>query len=50
MHLGEEQLNLLGHSHGGVVAMAYAAEHPTRVRRLVAADSLVRIQLKERRS
>ena len=26
-HLGVEQLNLLGFSHGGVVAMAYAAAH-----------------------
>jgi proline-specific peptidase len=46
-HLGEEQLNLLGHSHGGVVAMAYAAEHPTRTRRLVAADTLVRLHKEE---
>ena len=30
-HLGEDELNLLGHSHGGVVAMAYAAEQPGRV-------------------
>jgi proline-specific peptidase len=41
-HLGAEQLDLLGHSHGGVVALAYAAEHPDRVRRLIAANSLVR--------
>jgi proline-specific peptidase len=41
--LGEEQLTLLGHSHGGVVAAAYAAEHPTRVRRLVLANSLARL-------
>ena len=43
-HLEAEQLDLLGHSHGGVVAMAYAAEHPERVRRLIAANSLVRIR------
>jgi proline-specific peptidase len=43
LHLGEEQLNILGHSHGGVVAIAYAAQHPTRTRRLVAADALVRL-------
>jgi proline-specific peptidase len=55
-HLGVERLDLLGHSHGGVVALAYAAAHPKRVRRLVAADSLVRLQpdeqkkLKERNS
>jgi proline-specific peptidase len=43
VHLGDDQLNLLGHSHGGIVAMAYAAQHPSRTRRLVAADSLVRL-------
>lgn len=41
-HLGEERLDLLGHSHGGVVAMAYAAAHPGRVRRLVLASTLPR--------
>jgi pimeloyl-ACP methyl ester carboxylesterase len=46
-HLGEERLNLLGHSHGGVVALAYAAEHPLRVRRLLAVDSLVRLHPEE---
>lgn len=43
-HLGAEQLDLLGHSHGGVVALAYAAAHPDRVRRLIAANSLVRLR------
>jgi pimeloyl-ACP methyl ester carboxylesterase len=33
--LGLEQFDLLGHSHGGFVAMAYAATHPPRVRKLV---------------
>ena len=41
-HLGLERMLLLGHSHGGVVAMAYAAEHPARVRRLVLSSSLAR--------
>jgi pimeloyl-ACP methyl ester carboxylesterase len=41
-HLGLEQMLLLGHSHGGVVAMAYAAAHPGRVRRLVLASTLAR--------
>jgi pimeloyl-ACP methyl ester carboxylesterase len=41
-HLGAEQLLLLGHSHGGVVAQAYAAQHPDQVRRLVLASTLAR--------
>jgi len=42
VHLGEERLLLLGHSHGGVVAQAYAAAYPGRVRRLILASSLAR--------
>ena len=41
-HLGIERMLLLGHSHGGVVAMAYAATHPARVRSLVLASTLAR--------
>lgn len=41
-HLGEERMLLLGHSHGGVVAQAYAARYPGRVRRLVLASTLAR--------
>jgi len=37
-----ETFDLLGHSHGGVVAQAYAAAHPDRVRRLVLASTLAR--------
>jgi proline-specific peptidase len=44
IHLGEERLNVLGHSHGGVVGMAYAAAHPEGARKLVALDTLVRLQ------
>jgi|SRR4051794_11385704 proline-specific peptidase len=47
LHLGEERLNILGHSHGGVVALAYAARHPTRTRNVVAANALVRVQPEE---
>ncbi len=38
-HLGAEQLDLLGHSWGGYLIMAYAARHPERIRRLVLVDS-----------
>ncbi len=41
-HLGLERVMLLGHSHGGVVAQAYAAKHPGRVRRLVLSSTLAR--------
>ena len=41
-HLGLEQLLLLGHSHGGVVAIEYAATHPDRVERLILASTLPR--------
>jgi len=43
-HLGLERMLLLGHSHGGVVALAYAARHPERVERLVLASTLARFQ------
>lgn len=46
-HLGLERMLLLGHSHGGVVALGYGAAHPKRVRRLIAADSLVRLHPEE---
>lgn len=41
-HLGLQTMSLLGHSHGGVVAMAYAAAHPARLDRLVLASTLAR--------
>jgi proline-specific peptidase len=41
-HLGIERLLLLGHSHGGIVVMAYAAAYPDRVERLVLASTLAR--------
>jgi pimeloyl-ACP methyl ester carboxylesterase len=39
-HLGVEQLDLLGFSHGGIVAIAYAAAFGSRIRRLVLACTL----------
>ena len=39
-HLGVDQLDLLGFSHGGIVAMAYAAAFGSRIRRLVLAATL----------
>jgi pimeloyl-ACP methyl ester carboxylesterase len=41
-HLDQDRLLLLGHSHGSVVAEAYAAAYPTRVERLVLASALAR--------
>ncbi len=34
-HLGVEQIDLIGHSLGGMMAMRFALDHPQRVRRLV---------------
>jgi len=48
--LGLDQFDLLGHSHGGFVAMAYAAEHPLRVRRLVLAATAPRFAPEYRRA
>ncbi|MDX6506907.1 MAG: proline iminopeptidase [Gaiellaceae bacterium] len=41
-HLGVERMLLLGHSHGGVAAIAYASKHPDRVERLILASTLPR--------
>src|SRR5262245_61348177 len=38
-HLGAEQIDLLGHSWGGYLVMAYAARHPEHIRHLVIVDS-----------
>jgi proline iminopeptidase len=38
-HLGLERMNLLGHSWGGFLAMAYAARYPQHVERLILVDS-----------
>jgi proline iminopeptidase len=38
-HLGFEKFDLLGHSWGGYLAMAYAARHPERIAHLMIVDS-----------
>lgn len=43
-HLGEERLDLLGHSAGTLVAQAYAAAHPDRVRSLVLVTPVAALQ------
>ena len=40
-HLGVELIDVLGFSHGGVVAMAYTAAHRAHVRRLLLVDTFV---------
>jgi pimeloyl-ACP methyl ester carboxylesterase len=40
VQLGQERIDLLGFSHGGMVAMAYAAAHPGRVGRLLLVATL----------
>jgi pimeloyl-ACP methyl ester carboxylesterase len=42
IHLELDRILLLGHSHGGVAALAYAAKYPDRVEALVAASTLAR--------
>jgi pimeloyl-ACP methyl ester carboxylesterase len=46
-HLGLERMALFGHSHGGVVAMAYAARYPDRVERLILASTAPRFSTEE---
>ena len=43
-HLGEEQLDVLGHSAGCLVAQAWASAHPDRVRSLVLVTPSDRLQ------
>jgi len=38
-HLGFEKIDLVGDSHGGLIAMAYVAAHPEHVRKLILSDS-----------
>lgn len=38
-HLGFQRIDVLGHSWGGYLAMAYAARHPDRIEHLIICDS-----------
>lgn len=38
-HLGYDKIDLLGHSWGGFLAMAYAARHPEHIQHLILVDS-----------
>jgi proline iminopeptidase len=38
-HLGADQIQLLGHSWGGYLVMAYAAQHPEHISHLIIVDS-----------
>ncbi|HEU4728624.1 MAG TPA: alpha/beta fold hydrolase [Kofleriaceae bacterium] len=38
-HLGIDKIDLLGHSWGGYLVMAYAARHPEHIRHLIMVDS-----------
>jgi proline iminopeptidase len=38
-HLGIERMDLLGHSYGGFILMAFAARHPERVNRMILVGS-----------
>jgi proline iminopeptidase len=38
-HLGADQIDLLGHSWGGYLVMAYAARYPKHIRHLIMVDS-----------
>ena len=49
-HLDLEEMNLLGHSHGGFVAIAYASEHPARIRSLVLSCTAARFHEPQQRA
>ena len=46
-HLGLERMLLFGHSHGGIVAIAYAARHPERVEGLILASATARFSAEQ---
>jgi proline iminopeptidase len=39
-HLGIEELNIFGHSYGGIVAQAYALRYPDHVKKLILSNTL----------
>ncbi|MEP6892768.1 MAG: alpha/beta hydrolase [Gaiellaceae bacterium] len=47
-HLGVKRVNVLGHSHGGFVAMVYAATYPERTGRLILLGTLARFSAEQR--
>jgi pimeloyl-ACP methyl ester carboxylesterase len=47
VHLGLERMLLLGHSHGGIVAIDYAARHPEHVERLILASTAARFSAEQ---
>jgi pimeloyl-ACP methyl ester carboxylesterase len=49
-HLGLQRLSLLGHSHGGFVAIVWAASHPQSVERLILAGTATRFTDEVRRA
>ena len=50
-HLGLDHIDLLGHSHGGFVAIVWAGTHPERVGRLILASTATRFtdEIRQRR-
>jgi len=46
-HLGLDRIDVLGHSHGGVVAQGYAARYPDRTGKLILASTLARFQAEQ---
>lgn len=48
LHLGLEKMDLLGQSHGGIVAMDYSARFPRRVNRLLLVSTLARFGAPQR--
>ena len=50
VQLGLDEMNLLGHSHGGFVAIDYASQYPGRLRRLVLSCTAARFHEPQQRA